>query len=81
MHSRFWAILNTILFTIVVPGTVAILIPRWLVGGYFRPENAPLTWLWGVSFSWAGRRSIFVARGSLPFAAKGHRRRLRLRNI
>src|SRR5579871_179374 len=43
-------ILNTILFTIVVPGTVAILIPRWLLGGFFRPENAPLTWLGGVVF-------------------------------
>jgi len=50
MHSRFWPILNTILFTIVVPGTVAILIPRWLLGGFFRPEDAPLTWLGGVLF-------------------------------
>lgn len=49
MHSRFWAILNTIVFTVVVPGTVAILIPRWLLGGFFRPENAPLAWL-GVVF-------------------------------
>ena len=43
-------ILNTILFTIVVPGTVAILIPRWLLGGFFWPENALLTWLGGVVF-------------------------------
>jgi len=50
MHSRFWAILNTILFTIVVPGTVAILIPRWLLGGFFRPENGPLTWLGIITF-------------------------------
>jgi protein-S-isoprenylcysteine O-methyltransferase Ste14 len=50
MHSRFWAILSTVLFTIVVPGTVAILIPRWLLGGFFRPENGPLTWLGGIAF-------------------------------
>jgi protein-S-isoprenylcysteine O-methyltransferase Ste14 len=50
MHTRFWAILNTVLFTIVVPGTVAILIPRWLLGGFFPPDNAPLTWFGGVVF-------------------------------
>jgi hypothetical protein len=32
MPRRFWPIVNTLLFTIFVPGTVAILIPRWLVG-------------------------------------------------
>ena len=50
MHSRFWAILNTIVFTIVVPGTVAILGPRWLLGGFFWPQKTPLTWLGGVVF-------------------------------
>jgi len=33
-----------------VPGTVAILIPRWLLGGFFRPESTPLTWLGGIVF-------------------------------
>jgi protein-S-isoprenylcysteine O-methyltransferase Ste14 len=32
MPPRFWPILNTLLFTIFVPGTVAILIPRWILG-------------------------------------------------
>lgn len=41
-------ILNTILFTLLVPGTVAILIPGWLLGGFFRPSNGPLTWLGAV---------------------------------
>jgi protein-S-isoprenylcysteine O-methyltransferase Ste14 len=45
MSRRFWAILNTILFTIFVPGTVAILIPRWLMGGYVRPLNDLWTWV------------------------------------
>lgn len=45
MSRRFWAILNTILFTIFVPGTVAILIPRWLMGGYARPLNDLWAWV------------------------------------
>jgi len=51
MPRRFWPILNTVLFTILVPGTVAILIPRWLVGGLFWPGNRPLTWLGGGVFA------------------------------
>lgn len=50
MTRSFWPILNTILFTIFVPGTVAILVPAWLLGGFHRPENALLTWLGGVVF-------------------------------
>jgi len=50
MPRRFWPIFNTILFTIFVPGTVAILIPRWLIGGFVRPANGPLTWLGWVVF-------------------------------
>ncbi len=38
-------ILNTILFTIVVPGTVAVYTPMRLAGGYSWPQPAPLTWL------------------------------------
>ncbi len=50
MSRRFWAILNTILFTILVPGTVAILIPRWLVGGYEWPAHNLWTWLGSLIF-------------------------------
>jgi hypothetical protein len=35
MNRAVGPILNTILFTLFVPGTVAILIPRWLLGGFF----------------------------------------------
>ena len=38
-------ILKTILFTIFVPGTVAVLIPCWLMGGYPPVAPGPLTWL------------------------------------
>jgi protein-S-isoprenylcysteine O-methyltransferase Ste14 len=50
MPRRFWPILNTLLFTIFVPGTVAILIPRWLLGGFSRPANGALTWIGGITF-------------------------------
>jgi len=38
-------ILKTILFTIVVPGTVTVLVPSWIVGGFAKPESGLLTWL------------------------------------
>ena len=50
MSRRLWAILNTVLFTIFEPGTVAILIPHWLMGGYAWPANAPRTWLGALLF-------------------------------
>ena len=50
MPRRFWPIFNTLLFTILVPGTVAILIPRWLLGGLSRPQNGLLTWIGGTAF-------------------------------
>jgi len=68
MHRRFWAVLNTTLFTILVPGTVAILIPRWLLGGFVRPENGPFTWLGGVVFA-CGAAIYF--RCAWEFAVRG----------
>jgi protein-S-isoprenylcysteine O-methyltransferase Ste14 len=50
MPRRFWPILNTLLFTIFVPGTVAILIPRWLLSGFAKPPNGALTWIGGIVF-------------------------------
>jgi protein-S-isoprenylcysteine O-methyltransferase Ste14 len=41
-------LLNTILFTIFVPGTVAGYIPYRLVGGWTRPPAGPLTWLGAI---------------------------------
>jgi protein-S-isoprenylcysteine O-methyltransferase Ste14 len=61
-------ILNTILFTIFVPGTVAILIPRWLVGGFPTPEHGPLTWL-GLLVVIAGAAIYF--RCAWEFAVRG----------
>jgi protein-S-isoprenylcysteine O-methyltransferase Ste14 len=50
MPRRFWPIFNTLLFTLIVPGTVAILIPRWLMGGFSRPASGVLTWVGGIAF-------------------------------
>ena len=50
VSRRLWPILNTLLFTIFVPGTVAILIPRWLLGGFTRPPGSALTWIGAIVF-------------------------------
>jgi len=50
MSHRFWPIFNTLLFTIFVPGTVTILIPRWLIGGFAMPRSGVLTWVGGIAF-------------------------------
>jgi protein-S-isoprenylcysteine O-methyltransferase Ste14 len=50
MPRRFWPLLNTLLFTIFVPGTVAILIPRWLLGGFTRPPGGVVTWIGVITF-------------------------------
>jgi len=68
MRSRFWPILNTAIFTVVVPGTVAILIPRWLVGGFVRPADGVLIWLGYLLFA-AGAAIYF--RCAWEFAARG----------
>jgi protein-S-isoprenylcysteine O-methyltransferase Ste14 len=68
MPRKFWPIFNTILFTIFVPGTVAILIPRWLVGGFSTPANGPLTWLGGIVFVFGA--SIYF-RCAWEFAVRG----------
>lgn len=68
MSRRSWAILNTLLFSILVPGTVAILIPRWIMGGYLWPVNGLLTWL-GLLLFLCGAAIYF--RCAWEFAARG----------
>jgi protein-S-isoprenylcysteine O-methyltransferase Ste14 len=68
MHSRFVALLNTILFTILVPGTVAILIPRWILGAFTRPSNESVTWV-GVAVFLCGVAIYF--RCAWEFAVRG----------
>jgi protein-S-isoprenylcysteine O-methyltransferase Ste14 len=68
MPRRFWPIVNTLLFTLFVPGTVAILIPRWLLGGFSPPQSGVLTWMGGVAFV-IGATIYF--RCAWEFAARG----------
>lgn len=68
MPPRFWPIVSTLLFTIFVPGTVAILIPRWLLGGLSRPQSGVLTWIGGIAFV-VGAGIYF--RCAWEFAARG----------
>jgi protein-S-isoprenylcysteine O-methyltransferase Ste14 len=48
MRRPFWPVFNTILFTIFVPGTVAVVIPLWLVDDMHWHVNAPATWMGAV---------------------------------
>src|SRR5579864_9524527 len=41
-------VLNTILFTILVPGTILAYIPYRFTGGFARPASGPLAWLGAV---------------------------------
>lgn len=68
MTPRFWPILNTILFTIFVPGTVAIYIPSLLVGGFHRPAADAGTWA-GVFLVFVGAAIYF--RCAWEFAVRG----------
>ncbi len=38
-------IIKTLIFTIFVPGTVAVYVPSLLVGGFRRPQGGLLTWI------------------------------------
>jgi protein-S-isoprenylcysteine O-methyltransferase Ste14 len=68
MTRAIGPILSTILFTIIVPGTVAVLVPSWLVGGFTRPESGPLTWL-GLLIAAVGAAIYF--RCAWEFAVHG----------
>lgn len=48
MRRALGPILNTILFTVFVPGTVLILVPLWLLHGFARPPVGPVPWLGGM---------------------------------
>ncbi len=61
-------ILQTTLFSIFVPGTVAVLIPYWLMGGYPPLAPGPLMWL-GVLITLAGAAIYF--RCAWEFAVRG----------
>jgi protein-S-isoprenylcysteine O-methyltransferase Ste14 len=67
-QPRFWSVLNTALFTIVVPGTVAVAIPRWLVGDHRQPENGILSWSGAICM---GCGACIYLRCAWEFAVRG----------
>jgi len=68
MAQRFRPILSTAIFTIVVPGTAAVLVPRWLMGGLHTLRNGFSLWLGGIVFC-VGAAIYF--RCAWEFAARG----------
>jgi protein-S-isoprenylcysteine O-methyltransferase Ste14 len=68
MTRALGPILETILFTILVPGTVAVLIPFWLMGGYPPLAPGPMTWL-GAVVTLVGAAIYF--RCAWEFAVRG----------
>lgn len=61
-------ILKTIVFTIFVPGTVAVLVPWWIAGGFRNPGGGFLTWV-GIIVTAAG--AAIYLRCAWEFAVRG----------
>jgi protein-S-isoprenylcysteine O-methyltransferase Ste14 len=68
MTRTLGPILKTLLFTILVPGSVLLLIPSWILGGFPGPEHGPVTWL-GVLLIVLGAAIYF--RCAWEFAVRG----------
>jgi len=68
MTRALGPILKTIVFTIVVPGSVLVLIPSWILGGFPKPAPSPLTWL-GILLIVLGAAIYF--RCAWEFAVRG----------
>jgi len=68
VNQTFWPIVKTILFSVLVPGTVAVLVPRWIIGGFFLPQKALLTWM-GIVLITCG--TAVYLRCAWEFAVRG----------
>jgi protein-S-isoprenylcysteine O-methyltransferase Ste14 len=68
MTRTLGPILKTILFTILVPGSVLVLIPSWILGGFPKLAPGPLTWL-GILIIVLGAAIYF--RCAWEFAVRG----------
>lgn len=68
MNRKFWSILNTMVFTVVVPGTVAVYVPYLLVGGWKIPRAGSVTWIGGVLVALG---SAIYFRCAWEFAVRG----------
>jgi protein-S-isoprenylcysteine O-methyltransferase Ste14 len=68
MRKTLAPILQTAIFTVVVPGTVAFYLPMLLVGGFHQPRNGLLSWI-GVVGMVVGAAIYF--RCAWEFAVRG----------
>ena len=68
MHRAFGPILKTIMFTVLVPGSVLVAIPWWLLGGFSKPQSGILTVL-GMILIAVGAGIFF--RCAWEFAVRG----------
>jgi protein-S-isoprenylcysteine O-methyltransferase Ste14 len=68
MTRALGPILNTLIFTILVPGSVLVLIPGWILHGFPRPQTGPLTWV-GMAIILLGVAIYF--RCAWEFAIRG----------
>jgi protein-S-isoprenylcysteine O-methyltransferase Ste14 len=68
MTRTLGPILKTTLFTIFVPGTVAVVVPYWLLRGFPSPPSGPLTWA-GILIILVG--AAIYLRCAWEFAVRG----------
>ncbi len=69
MSRAIGPILKTVLFTLVAPGTVTVLVPRWLLGGRFPvPQDSAVAWI-GAAILMIAAAIYF--RCSWEFAVRG----------
>src|ERR1700758_1115295 len=68
MKRAFWPVLNTILFTVLVPGTVAVYVPWRIVRGFSRLAPGALTWLGVIVLLLGG---VIYFRCAWEFAVRG----------
>lgn len=68
MGKTVGPILKTILFTIVVPGTVAGYVPYLILGGFSKPRSGPGSWVGGAMIVVG---SMIYFRCAWEFAVRG----------
>ena len=68
MPSVIGPLLKTLLFTILVPGTVLVGVPYFLLGGFPTPERSPLAWF-GLLVLVTG--AVIYFRCAWEFAVRG----------
>ena len=68
MGKTVGPLLKTLLFTIVVPGTVAAYIPSLILGGFSKPQSGLVSWLGGAMIAVG---ALIYFRCAWEFAVRG----------